>query len=78
MRNKQSGDGSGFFAIVSVIIIVIGVYVFDSMSCKARWRQSGMQTSWGPVQGCLVKVGERWVPDDRVRETDLPKAEEKK
>lgn len=27
----------------------------DSYSCSSRWSQSRIETSWGPMQGCLIK-----------------------
>lgn len=57
-------------------LIVYGLTMFESYKCNAGWARSGMATSWGPIQGCLVQVGpNRWIPSDRVRETDLPKEE---
>ena len=54
------------FLIVGALAL-IGYCIFSPIQCAARWR--GMETSWGPIQGCLVKTksGE-WVPDDRIRE----------
>jgi len=57
---------------VSLIVLAIAIPLccwLGSARCEARWR--GMETSWKPIQGCLVKTkaGE-WIPDDRIR--DIP------
>lgn len=38
-----------------------------------------MQTSWGPVKGCIVQTPNgRWLPEERIREVDLtPRTAEK-
>ena len=70
--NKQRGD---FEIVAGLVLFLIGIIlwvIFSSWSCGARWKHSGVNTSWGPIQGCLVKMPSgRWVPDDRVRDIDL-------
>jgi hypothetical protein len=53
--------------VVLAIIAFVCYCVFAPIQCSARWR--GKETSWGPIQGCLVKKqsGE-CVPDDRLRD----------
>lgn len=43
---------------------------FESFSCEKKWSSSGMQTFWGPLQGCLISLGDgKWIPDTNYRET---------
>lgn len=64
------------FVVIVLLLIFGGSMVLSKMACHARWEQSGMATSWGVIQGCLVKLPDgRWVPDDRVREFDLQRKE---
>lgn len=65
----------GFGLIALVLGCICGlIFMYESYKCGAGWSRSGMDTDWGPVQGCLVQVSEhRWIPSDRVREVDLPK-----
>ncbi len=72
MKNKQLGYAELVIYTVLLVIVLIVSVVFSSWSCGSRWGKSGMQTSWGPIQGCLVQTPNgRWVPDDRVRDSDL-------
>lgn len=67
-----------FYAILMVITVVIGS-VIGNASCKSRWSDSGFPVTWGPIQGCKVQTPSgRWLPEDRVRETDLEPREQKK
>lgn len=56
-------------SLILLAILIPLLWWLASARCEARWR--GMETSWGIVQGCLVKTkaGE-WIPDDRIR--DIP------
>jgi len=68
---KQRGSYEGMFALLMLLMVMIVVALASYFTCEARWSKSGFAISWGPVQGCLVDVGGRWIPDDRVREIDL-------
>lgn len=66
------------YIIFAVVAAIIGS-VISNASCKAAWAQSGLATSWGPIQGCLVQTPSgRWLPEDRARETDLEPREPRK
>lgn len=62
------------FLATIVVAAVIGVLVVlcmwgSSVSCHSSWAKSGMATSWGPIQGCLVQTKDgHWIPEDRYRE----------
>lgn len=56
--------------VIGVMLLV--TLLWSWIGCGARWQPSGLATSWGPIQGCLVQVpGGRWVPADNVRGVDL-------
>jgi hypothetical protein len=79
--NKQRGSASGelIASLIVCAVFALPLMAVYNMSCKARWSDSGMAVSWGPIQGCKVQVGpSRWLPEDRVRETDIPKTNEPK
>lgn len=66
----------GYFELLFnlvVLAVLLAVWLIASYwSCTSRWSASGMPTSWGPVQGCLVRTpAGRWVPEDRVSDIDL-------
>lgn len=66
-----------FVGLVVLLLLVLAFilslpFLADWWKCSSRWSTSGVQSSYGPIQGCLVEVKPgRWVPDDRVREVDL-------
>lgn len=68
-----------FAVCVVYMAVAFAVYcVVGSWQCSARWEHSGLRSTWAPVQGCLVQVGpNRWLPDDRVREIDIPRPDAK-
>ncbi|HOW46091.1 MAG TPA: hypothetical protein P5305_01385 [Rubrivivax sp.] len=60
-----------FIAVPMAVVLSLMAGV-SAVLCHARWGDSGMPSSWGPLKGCHVQLPSgRWVPDDRVRETDL-------
>lgn len=60
------------FVAVPVAVVLSLLVGIDTLQCRARWGDSGVPSSWGPLKGCQVQLPSgRWVPDDRVRETDL-------
>jgi hypothetical protein len=72
LKRTQRGSGEVLFSIVAAAIVAVLSYWVVSVSCSSRWAGSGLQSSYGLAQGCLVKTPSgRWIPDDRVRDTDL-------
>ena len=56
----------GFGVIIGVVLG--GSALFAAVQCGAK--TPGMDSDWGPVQGCMVKVNGKWVPYDRWRVVD--------
>jgi hypothetical protein len=55
-------------------VVVIGYWVIGGYACHARWERSGMPTSWGLFQGCLVRMPDgRWLPERALRDIELGK-----
>jgi hypothetical protein len=54
--------------ILVFVTLACGILVIAEVSCTRRWEASGFQTRWGVMSGCLVKTGDRWIPDDALRE----------
>ncbi len=78
MKN-QHGNGEVIFSLILIVITLSASSLFNYMSCHSRWKDSGVKgVSWGPIQGCKVKLDDgRWLPDDRVREIDISPKEVK-
>jgi hypothetical protein len=71
----------GFAAELVLYAIILGGCLviwgfFANWECKSKWDRSGMRgVAWGPVQGCLINLPDgRWLPEERIREIDIPKA----
>ena len=46
---------------------VIALFTFKSYQCHTKAEMQGYECSWGPVQGCMVKVDGKWVDYDKWR-----------
>lgn len=75
MKHKQRGYTD---LIVNLILlgivaaVIVGALFAKPFACHAKWSRSGMQSSWGPLQGCVVRMPDgRWIPEERVREIDI-------
>lgn len=71
-RSDRIEKAQALAAIIGCIVLLflLGAagWGCESWTCGRSWKRSGMKTSWGPVQGCLVEVAPgRWIPEDRVR-----------
>lgn len=79
MKRTQRGDAEIVLTLIFALVSLIVWFIASSWSCSSRWADSGLQSSWGPIKGCLVKTASgRWVPDDRVRDVDLEPRKETK
>ena len=68
--NKQKGDAVLVVLGGMLVIVVVGLTFFDHYGCHKRSSMMGLRASWGPVQGCMVKVGSRWAPLEYIRIVD--------
>jgi hypothetical protein len=72
MKRLQSGYEEVGGSLLLLAVLVVGWLIVAPWTCHSKWGSSGMSTSWGPIQGCLVQTPSgRWVPEDRVRDVDL-------
>lgn len=54
-----------FFWAIAMGFITWGL----SVECSSKWENSGMQSKWGPIQGCIIKLPDgRWIPSQNYRE----------
>lgn len=73
MRNQKGWGELIVFIFVALLLGSIAM-VLDCFSCSSRWSGSGLGTSWGPIQGCVVIFPDgRRIPADNVRDIEIPK-----
>jgi hypothetical protein len=66
--DQRSAGIQAIVGLLMLAIVLLLAWAYESWSCGRQWKRSGMKTSWGPVQGCLVETSAgRWIPEDRVR-----------
>jgi hypothetical protein len=70
---KQRGEGLAEAFIGLVLLAVSGLVwlAIDTASCYSQARKMGFNSSWGPLQGCMVefKPG-KWIAIERYRAVD--------
>lgn len=68
----KSGTSETLLGLGLIVLVVVGTFWWSAAACSSKWDRSGMQSSWGPIQGCVVKLPDgRWLPEERVREIDI-------
>ena len=64
----NNDDTIGCLALVITIVLILVVAgVGDYISCKNKTEKQGMECSWGPFQGCMVKTEKGWIDYARLR-----------
>lgn len=53
--------------VIIIVLAVAGVYGEAYYTCKNKTEKQGMECSWGPFQGCMVKTENGWIDYDRLR-----------
>jgi len=62
---------SDILFITAIFLIVGFVVVAQPASCHARWEASGHESKWTFLGGCVVKVGDIYMPEKNIRKVDL-------
>lgn len=56
------------FGFLFVVLLLTGAYAMDAEQCHSQWSKSGMLSTYGPIQGCLIQMPDKtWIPADRYR-----------
>lgn len=57
-----------YFLLLLVLALVLFAGMgWESYSCDSRGSQMGLETSWYPSTGCLIKVKGSWIDIDHYR-----------
>lgn len=63
-------------AVIAIWIVVLTVlHTYRMYSCHSKWEDSAMQVKYGPINGCMVKVDDYWLPELAVKVEPFPKGE---
>lgn len=57
--------GMCFACLVIVVVTLIAVAIYDSVSCNIKW--SGTEHRYQILGGCQVKVKGQWIPEANYR-----------
>lgn len=72
MARRMAGNSEILLYFITSCAVIFLLLALRAFGCTSRWADSGLQSKWGPIQGCLVKMPDgRWIPDDRVRDIDI-------
>lgn len=52
--------------------VAVGIWL-DSASCHSKWAKAGYEVSYGLLQGCMVRVGGKWIPVETIRDVEATK-----
>lgn len=50
-----------------VILLIASAVYFKKTQCSAKAQKMGFECDWGFVQGCMIKVNEKWMPMNSYR-----------
>jgi len=62
-------DRLGIFFMITIILFIICLPLLSSyFTCRNKAIMQGMEWSYGPIQGCMVKQENgKWIDYDRLR-----------
>jgi hypothetical protein len=70
--NKQRGYTDIPLPVAAglIVAILVVLWILANLSCSWRWTDSGFDSRYGVMTGCMVQYKGRWIPEDRYRATD--------
>lgn len=69
-RLRKTLKRGAVFCVVFVVVGLILNSVLNRGVCAFYGWQTETETKYRPIVGCLGKVGERWIPIDKMRVID--------
>ena len=74
MRNMQRGDADFWMMLLALalffFVIPAVAYLTEGYKCQKRAGLMGLESDYGLLQGCMVRVGHRWAPIEYIRIID--------
>ena len=66
--NNEDKFMTAIASIVLSIIVALAVLVFNSYECSTKANIQGLEWSYGPIQGCMVRERNgKWIDYNRLR-----------
>lgn len=73
-----------FIALSTAVAVAVGCFLLffgvlelnlwlSKESCLRRWQKAGYEVSYAPLEGCMVRLGTRWVPASSIRNEESPR-----
>lgn len=53
--------------VLLIVALFVGVELIKWSRCHTKAEMQGYECSWGPIQGCMVKIDGKWVDYDKWR-----------
>lgn len=53
--------------VITIVLVFVGIYRESYYTCKNKTDKQGMECSWGPFQGCMVRTEKGWIDYERLR-----------
>jgi hypothetical protein len=71
-REQPGFEGCAFLVVLTVgTAALLGLAMWVSaVTCSSQSEKMKMQSSWGPLQGCMVKAPRGWMPIESVRDVE--------
>lgn len=61
----------GLLAVVGFVGLMGLAIAGENYKCSSRAELMQLEKSYGPLQGCMVKVRGKWLPLSAIREVDI-------
>ena len=69
----MNSDEEAIAIVMIICLIIFSVFAigFNAYKCRTKAVMQGMEWSYGPIQGCMVKQENgKWIDYDRLRYMD--------
>lgn len=70
MNDFDAFIGICILAVIGIALTLGGAIAMDYAVCTSKARAMSVEKTYGPLQGCVVKVNGRWLPIESVREVN--------
>jgi hypothetical protein len=57
----------GIVALVVLAVVLFGTMCVEAYSCYSKAGAMGKSANWGPLQGCMVRTKEGFMPIESLR-----------